>query len=391
MSLSLFENMYYKLPENEREVFLNGLNKEDRENLLLNVGKKIVNESISDSQKEYFNNIYNSIEDLKIKNSFLNILFILDDDKREALLKILSSKYKCKNTDYIYNYHIKEIGVYEKGLFFNSHIKNILNKDDINYSEDNNFNRILYTLISYDTLEIFKIILNKKEIDFEFDEVFKCIHINKDDFSSIKNNISNINENELKSFYMLKNIPNKKRLYFFEIFENNQELNSCIDIKILRYLFNINEEAFLSIFDDDKKYYLEKEIKTNNYVFIDIYGEDTEYSLSNIINYLTGLTINRPLAVGFHGPLAVGLFREMFRLNRALLADVVKAFETENTKLLKKYFIRIIEIIIIFNSNYLLNTLENLYKHDNDFLMLSQLIPFANIKEYLNILKNKGV
>ena len=130
MSLSLFENMYYKLPENEREVFLNGLNKEDRENLLLNVGKKIVNESISDSQKEYFNNIYNSIEDLKIKNSFLNILFILDDDKREALLKILSSKYKCKNTDYIYNYHIKEIGVYEKGLFFNSHIKNILNKEN---------------------------------------------------------------------------------------------------------------------------------------------------------------------------------------------------------------------------------------------------------------------
>ena len=70
--MAFYEDIYYSLPENEREIFFKSLPRNEKEKLLFVINRDNALLNVDDNKKEYFKNIFSSIPD-NDKNSFLTV------------------------------------------------------------------------------------------------------------------------------------------------------------------------------------------------------------------------------------------------------------------------------------------------------------------------------
>ncbi|WP_028330172.1 hypothetical protein [Brachyspira alvinipulli] len=255
--MAFYEDMYYSLPETERETFINTLSEEDKNALMLVLKKKDIYSNMLDNHKERFESIYNELKSKKNKIEFLNILKYLDDNKREKLLDIIFNNINSEEILYDYSDFDK--------------IKNILpqyNDKLDKFSEWRRFKRILRYFIDKKIIELLAIV---SEVIFEIKDnaILRITTLYKYNFN---------NKNNEKLLNMLYKLPEEKRIYFFEEFEKNEEFKDIEFIKMLRVILNMNRESFLYIFT-------EKEIGYDITNYIDYHHMG--YPSNEIYNKLT--------------------------------------------------------------------------------------------------------
>ena len=195
--MAFYEDMYYSLPENERETFINSLSEEDRQSLMLSLKKNDLYSNVSNNQEERFESIYKELKDDEIREAFINIFNYLDENKKEIFLDLFFEKIiKC------------ELEYYDSIVFLIKDIltkyKNKLNK----FIDSRYFRRILRFNIDIKTLEILR-----EAADFNIKTVYNS-HIDNIDSFKLKYNYTNKNNEKLLN--MIYKVPEEKRIYFFE-------------------------------------------------------------------------------------------------------------------------------------------------------------------------------
>ena len=150
--MAFYEDIYYSLPENEREIFFKSLPRNEKEKLLFVINRDNALLNVDDNKKEYFKNIFSSIPD-NDKNSFLTVFNSIIKSKRNDFLQIFETINDCKIN---YSYSMSK-----------DNIKNIVpnRKNDIDSIIENikgnesEFYRIIYCNIikSYRNFKLIRI------------------------------------------------------------------------------------------------------------------------------------------------------------------------------------------------------------------------------------------
>ena len=328
--MAFYEDMYYSLPENERETFVNSLSDEDRKSLMLALNKNNLCSNISSKHKSRFDSIYNELKDDEIREAFINIFNYLDENKKEIFLDLFFEKIiKC------------ELEYYDSIVFLIKDIltkyKNKLNK----FIDSRYFRRILRFNIDIKTLEILR-----EAADFNIKTVYNS-HIDNIDSFKLKYNYTNKNNEKLLN--MIYKVPEEKRIYFFEEFEKNEEFKDTEFIKMLRIVLDMDKYSFLYVF------------KNKNYEIYD--GIQIDIMTSYIVY--------------------------IYPYYNNIISHLYSNFKSEAEKVV---FSRILNSVIFFKIDELINILNNLDENiQNSFLSVSSYLILEKIHEYMNLFSDNIV
>ena len=328
--MAFYEDMYYSLPENERETFVNSLSDEDRKSLMLALNKNNLCSNISSKHKSRFDSIYNELKDDEIREAFINIFNYLDENKKEIFLDLFFEKIiKC------------ELEYYDSIVFLIKDIltkyKNKLNK----FIDSRYFRRILRFNIDIKTLEILR-----EAADFNIKTVYNS-HIDNIDSFKLKYNYTNKNNEKLLN--MIYKVPEEKRIYFFEEFEKNEEFKDTEFIKMLRIVLDMDKYSFLYVF------------KNKNYEIYD--GIQIDIMTSYIVY--------------------------IYPYYNNIISHLYSNFKSEAEKVV---FSRILNSVIFFKIDELINILNNLDENiQNSFLSVSSYLILEKIYEYMNLFSDNIV
>ena len=316
--MAFYEDMYYSLPENERETFINSLSEEDRQSLMLSLKKNDLYSNVSNNQEERFESIYKELKDDEIREAFINIFNYLDENKKEIFLDLFFEKIiKC------------ELEYYDSIVFLIKDIltkyKNKLNK----FIDSRYFRRILRFNIDIKTLEILR-----EAADFNINTVYNS-HIDNIDSFKLKYNYTNKNNEKLLN--MIYKVPEEKRIYFFEEFEKNEEFKDTEFIKMLRVVLDMDKYSFLYVF------------KNKNYEIYD--GIQIDIMTSYIVY--------------------------IYPYYNNIISHLYSNFKSEAEKVV---FSRILNSVIFFKIDELINILNNLDENiQNSFLSVSSYLILEKI------------
>ena len=328
--MAFYEDMYYSLPENERETFINSLSEEDRQSLMLSLKKNDLYPNVSNNQEERFESIYKELKDDEIREAFINIFNYLDENKKEIFLDLFFEKIiKC------------ELEYYDSIVFLIKDIltkyKNKLNK----FIDSRYFRRILRFNIDIKTLEILR-----EAADFNINTVYNS-HIDNIDSFKLKYNYTNKNNEKLLN--MIYKVPEEKRIYFFEEFEKNEEFKDSEFIKMLRIVLDMDKYSFLYVF------------KNKNYEIYD--GIQIDIMTSYIVY--------------------------IYPYYNNIISHLYSNFKSEAEKVV---FSRILNSVIFFKIDELINILNNLDENiQNSFLSVSSYLILEKIYEYMNLFSDNIV
>ena len=328
--MAFYEDMYYSLPENERETFVNSLSDEDRKSLMLALNKNNLCSNISSKHKSRFDSIYNELKDDEIREALINIFNYLDENKKEIFLDLFFEKIiKC------------ELEYYDSIVFLIKDIltkyKNKLNK----FIDSRYFRRILRFNIDIKTLEILR-----EAADFNIKTVYNS-HIDNIDSFKLKYNYTNKNNEKLLN--MIYKVPEEKRIYFFEEFEKNEEFKDTEFIKMLRIVLDMDKYSFLYVF------------KNKNYEIYD--GIQIDIMTSYIVY--------------------------IYPYYNNIISHLYSNFKSEAEKVV---FSRILNSVIFFKIDELINILNNLDENiQNSFLSVSSYLILEKIYEYMNLFSDNIV
>ena len=342
--MAFYEEMYYSLPENERETFIKTLSEEDRNSLMLALDKNSLYSTISSSHKDRFESIYNELKDEKSKKSFIAVFNYLDDNSKEKLLDIVFKKINNDKISEEYN-----------SL---DYISDMLPQ----YSEKLNklldlrkFRRILQFIID---IKIVEVLSSISEISYS-DSRNSILYIDSDPYYDYYKN-----DNE-KLLNMLYKFPEEKRIYFFEEFEKNNDFKNAEFVKMLRVILNMDKEAFLYIFQNVK-----------------------ETDISNV-NYEINNSI---LGNGFFGRSKDGKkdiedYLDNYRYNK-----ITEIYKHINSKIEKFFFLRIFESIIYSQTKKIINIFDNLnYDMQENVNRFSSKVVLEKLEDYINLFSNGAV
>ena len=345
--MAFYEEMYYSLPENERETFIKTLSEEDRNSLMLALDKNSLYSNISSSHKDRFESIYNELKDEKSKKSFIAVFNYLDDNSKEKLLDIVFKKINNDKISEEYN-----------SL---DYISDMLPQ----YSEKLNklldlrkFRRILQFIID---IKIVEVLSSISEISYS-DSRNSILYIDSDPYKSDYDYYKNDNE---KLLNMLYKFPEEKRIYFFEEFEKNNDFKNAEFVKMLRVILNMDKEAFLYIFQNVK-----------------------ETDISNV-NYEINNSI---LGHGFFGTSKDGKkdiedYLDSYRYNK-----ITEIYKHINSKIEKFFFLRIFESIIYSQTKKIINIFDNLnYDMQENVNRFSSKVVLEKLEDYINLFSNGAV
>ena len=328
--MAFYEDMYYSLPENERETFINSLSEEDRQSLMLSLKKNDLYPNVSNNQEERFESIYKELKDDEIREENINIFNYLDENKKEIFLDLFFEKIiKC------------ELEYYDSIVFLIKDIltkyKNKLNK----FIDSRYFRRILRFNIDIKTLEILR-----EAADFNINTVYNS-HIDNIDSFKLKYNYTNKNNEKLLN--MIYKVPEEKRIYFFEEFEKNEEFKDSEFIKMLRIVLDMDKYSFLYVF------------KNKNYEIYD--GIQIDIMTSYIVY--------------------------IYPYYNNIISHLYSNFKSEAEKVV---FSRILNSVIFFKIDELINILNNLDENiQNSFLSVSSYLILEKIYEYMNLFSDNIV
>ncbi|MEI0478950.1 hypothetical protein [Brachyspira pulli] len=317
--MSFYEEMYYNLPESERETFVNSLSDEDRKSLMLALNKNNLCSNISSKHKSRFDSIYNELKDEKTKKSFIDIFNYLDEDKREILLDIVFNNMNKEEKTYIYPF---------------DYLKNIMpehNEKIYNYFDSIKFRRVLRCIIDIKLFEVLEITA-KFELKNVDNSIFRI--------TSFINKYNYKNKNNEKLLNMLYNIPEEKRIYFFEEFEKNEDFKNTEFIKMLKIVLNMDRKSFLSIFERKENIFQDKIIRFVDYNHINV------YMISFIFNNFQSITE-------------------------------------------QDAFVKILESIISFKINQIINIFDNLDENMQESVIhFSSIVVLEKLEDYINLFSN---
>lgn len=344
--MAFYEEMYYSLPENERETFIKTLSEEDRNSLMLALDKNSLYSTISSSHKDRFESIYNELKDEKSKKSFIAVFNYLDDNSKEKLLDIVFKKINNDKISEEYN-----------SL---DYISDMLPQ----YSEKLNklldlrkFRRILQFIID---IKIVEVLSSISEISYS-DSRNSILYIDSDPYKSDYDYYKNDNE---KLLNMLYKFPEEKRIYFFEEFEKNNDFKNAEFVKMLRVILNMDKEAFLYIFQNVK----ETDISNVNYEIN-----------NNIIWYSRGTSKD--------GKKDIEDYLDSYRYNK-----INEIYKHINSKIEKFFFLRIFESIIYSQTKKIINIFDNLnYDMQENVNRFSSKVVLEKLEDYINLFSNGAV
>lgn len=344
--MAFYEEMYYSLPENERETFIKTLSEEDRNSLMLALDKNSLYSTISSSHKDRFESIYNELKDEKSKKSFIAVFNYLDDNSKEKLLDIVFKKINNDKISEEYN-----------SL---DYISDMLPQ----YSEKLNklldlrkFRRILQFIID---IKIVEVLSSISEISYS-DSRNSILYIDSDPYKSDYDYYKNDNE---KLLNMLYKFPEEKRIYFFEEFEKNNDFKNAEFVKMLRVILNMDKEAFLYIFQNVK----ETDISNVNYEIN-----------NNIIWYSRGTSKD--------GKKDIEDYLDSYRYNK-----ITEIYKHINSKIEKFFFLRIFESIIYSQTKKIINIFDNLnYDMQENVNRFSSKVVLEKLEDYINLFSNGAV
>lgn len=338
--MAFYEEMYYSLPENERETFIKTLSEEDRNSLMLALDKNSLYSNISSSHKDRFESIYNELKDEKSKKSFIAVFNYLDDNSKEKLLDIVFKKINNDKISEEYN-----------SL---DYISDMLPQ----YSEKLNklldlrkFRRILQFIID---IKIVEVLSSISEISYS-DSRNSILYIDSDPYKSDYDYYKNDNE---KLLNMLYKFPEEKRIYFFEEFEKNNDFKNAEFVKMLRVILNMDKEAFLYIFQNVK-----------------------ETDINNIGNYGSVYELHS------YGEKSIGYYLDNYRYNK-----ITAIYKYVNSKIEKFFFLRIFESIIYSQTKKIINIFDNLnYDMQENVNRFSSKVVLEKLEDYINLFSNGAV
>ena len=345
--MAFYEEMYYSLPENERETFIKTLSEEDRNSLMLALDKNSLYSTISSSHKDRFESIYNELKDEKSKKSFIAVFNYLDDNSKEKLLDIVFKKINNDKISEEYN-----------SL---DYISDMLPQ----YSEKLNklldlrkFRRILQFIID---IKIVEVLSSISEISYS-DSRNSILYIDSDPYKSDYDYYKNDNE---KLLNMLYKFPEEKRIYFFEEFEKNNDFKNAEFVKMLRVILNMDKEAFLYIFQNVK----ETDISNVNY----------EINNSILGNSIFGRSKERKKDIED--------YLDNYRYNK-----ITEIYKHINSKIEKFFFLRIFESIIYSQTKKIINIFDNLnYDMQENVNRFSSKVVLEKLEDYINLFSNGAV
>ena len=342
--MSFYEEMYYNLPESERETFINSLSDEDRKSLMLALNKNNLCSNISSKHKSRFDNIYNELKDEKTKKSFIDIFYYLDEDKREILLDIVSNNINDKKISEEYNNLTIIADIFDQ-------YKEKLNK----FLNLRRFRRILQFIID---INIIKVVSSISTISYSnFNNSILYIDSLESKYNYYKNN------NE-KLLNMLYKFPEEKIIYFFEEFEKNSEFKDSEFIKMFRVVLNMDIDLFLYIFKNVK------EADINNVrdiSYAGVYRWEPSLSTTDekktILDYLN---------------------------DSYLYSKIIYIYQCFYSKVESFFFLRIFESIVNFQTKKLIDIFDNLDENMQDSVNhFSSIVVLEKLEDYINLFLNK--
>ena len=341
--MAFYEDMYYSLPENERETFVNSLSDEDRKSLMLALNKNNICSNISSKHKSRFDNIYNELKDEKTKKSFIDIFNYLDEDKREILLDIVSNNINDKRISEEYNNLTIIADIFDQ-------YKEKLNK----FLNLRKFRRILQFIIDIKIIEVVSVI---SQISYSY---FNNSLLYIDSLESKYNYYKNNNE---KLLNMLYKFPEEKIIYFFEEFEKNSEFKDSEFIKMFRVVLNMDRDLFLYIFKNVKEADINN-VRDISYAGLWRWGTSlsTTDEKKTILDYLED------------------------SYNYSRIIDIYKCFQS---KIESFFFLRIFESIVNFQTKKLIDIFESLDENMQESVNhFSSIVVLEKLEDYINLFSN---
>ena len=341
--MAFYEDMYYSLPENERETFINSLSEEDRQSLMLALNKNNLCSNISSKHKSRFDNIYNELKDEKTKKSFIDIFYYLDEDKREILLDIVSNNINDKKISEEYNNLTIIADIFDQ-------YKEKLNK----FLNLRRFRRILQFIIDIKIIEVVSVI---SQISYSY---FNNSLLYIDSLESKYNYYKNNNE---KLLNMLYKFPEEKIIYFFEEFEKNSEFKDSEFIKMFRVVLNMDRDLFLYIFKNVKEADINN-VRDISYAGLWRWGTSlsTTDEKKTILDYLED------------------------SYNYSRIIDIYKCFQS---KIESFFFLRIFESIVNFQTKKLIDIFESLDENMQESVNhFSSIVVLEKLEDYINLFSN---
>ena len=341
--MAFYEDMYYSLPENERETFVNSLSDEDRKSLMLALNKNNICSNISSKHKSRFDSIYNELKDEKTKKSFIDIFNYLDEDKREILLDIVSNNINDKRISEEYNNLTIIADIFDQ-------YKEKLNK----FLNLRKFRRILQFIIDIKIIEVVSVI---SQISYSY---FNNSLLYIDSLESKYNYYKNNNE---KLLNMLYKFPEEKIIYFFEEFEKNSEFKDSEFIKMFRVVLNMDRDLFLYIFKNVKEADINN-VRDISYAGLWRWGTSlsTTDEKKTILDYLED------------------------SYNYSRIIDIYKCFQS---KIESFFFLRIFESIVNFQTKKLIDIFESLDENMQESVNhFSSIVVLEKLEDYINLFSN---
>ena len=400
--MTFYEDIYYRLSENERETFFNSLPKNEKEKLAFIINRNNALESIDDEQqKEYFKNIYNNIPD-EDKNSFLSVFNTISKSKRNEILKIFETINDCKIN---YSYSMSKSNIKDIVPSRKNDIDSIMENIKDNESE---FYRIIYIAISSKVIEILNS-FGHINISNQANDFFGKYDYNFDNYYKTK-------ELNSKFLEVLFNIPEDKKEYFFNQFENTDELRDVSFIKILRNMLNTNKEAFLEIFRNNMD---NQNIDLNNKSGTSFAWINTESGIGFIFPNNTSIVNTLWMNSSSSGKNNLIFLKEAkdietFFLNKSGMNSEIREFLTNGCQGLRMMVLfggqiisiiaslynqlenierfvlnRIFDIIMKLEVNNVLDAIQHVNtKNIKDFISLSKSVNIYNMNHYLDLFNN---
>ncbi|WP_297205572.1 hypothetical protein [uncultured Brachyspira sp.] len=341
--MAFYEDMYYSLPENERETFINSLSEEDRQSLMLSLKKNDLYSNVSNNQKERFESIYKELKDEKTKKSFIDIFNYLDEDKREILLDIVSNNINDKRISEEYNNLTIIADIFDQ-------YKEKLNK----FLNLRKFRRILQFIIDIKIIEVVSVI---SQISYNY---FNNSLLNIYSLESKYNYYKNNNE---KLLNMLYKFPEEKIIYFFEEFEKNSEFKDSEFIKMFRVVLNMDRDLFLYIFKNVK-----------------------EADINNVrdISYAGAWRWGTSLSTTDEKKTILDYLEDSYNYSRII--DIYKCFQS---KIESFFFLRIFESIVNFQTKKLIDIFESLDENMQESVNhFSSIVVLEKLEDYINLFSN---
>ena len=393
--MAFYEDIYYSLPENEREIFFKSLPRNEKEKLLFVINRDNALLNVDDNKKEYFKNIFSSIPD-NDKNSFLTVFNSIIKSKRNDFLQIFETINDCKIN---YSYSMSK-----------DNIKNIVpnRKNDIDSIIENikgnesEFYRIIYIAISSKVIEILNS-FGYINISSQANDFFGKYDYNFDNYYDTR-------ELNSKFLEVLFNIPEDRKEYFFNQFENTDELRDIAFIKILRNMLNTNKEAFLEIFRNNMD---NQKIDLNNKSGTSFAWINTESGIGFIFPNNTSI-VNTLWSSGNNNLIFLKDAKdiETFFLNKSGMNSEIREFLTNGSQGLRMLVLfggqiisiiaalynqlenierfvlnRILDIIMKLEINNVLDSLKYINNIENikDFISLSKYVNIYQMNNYLSL------